>query len=827
MSALRPALWGLRREWRGGELLLLTLALIVAVAAVSSVAIFSQRVALVLELQAADLLAADLRIRDPGEEGDRLAAEAVGRSLVTTRTITMASVVGAGERIVLASAKGVAQGYPLRGQLRSRDSLQGKEWRGGAPAPGEAWADPRIFHTLSVEPGATITLGHATLRLTRVLTHEPDRGMGFSDLAPRLLFHLDDLESTGLLLPGSRARHYLLVAGERHSLLDYRDWLDSGHAPPGARIEDVRQARPQLRVALERASTFLHLSALVSVILAGVAVTLSARRYARRHLDGAAVMRCLGVPQRRVVAVHLWQLGVLAGIALPVGALAGLAVQELLFLLLGQWFPVELPSVPLWPLLVAMLLLLVALAGFALPPLLALGRTPPMRVLRHESPASSWRERALAVAGLSALALLVAWQADDQLLALIALCGVAAASLLLYLLARLTMVVVAGPASRLGGGWRWGFNGIHRRQQATRLQVVAIGIGIMALLLLGVVRVDLIEQWQASVATDSPNHFMLNVQDGERQAIRERLLAEGGPEIDLLPMVRGRLVAINGEPVVIEDYPPGRPRRLVSREFNLSWASELPPGNRVVAGEWWQGERPAAGFSVEKGLAETLGIALGDRLRYRVGGSEVSATVTSLRELKWESFRVNFFVIASPGVLDGMAATWISSFHLPAERAQLISAIVAEWPTVTVIDVGALIDQARRVVDRVTAALELVFLFTLAAGGVVLVAAIQSTMEERQREIALLRSLGASRGWVWRGVVAEFGLIGVTTGIAATLIAMLAGWGVSYWLLDLPFRPSVWLIAGGPLAGLVALYIAALIGVRKVVEQPPLRQLMR
>ena len=833
-STLKPTLASagmaarsLRREWRAGELRVLALALVVAVAAITSVGFFTDRVHRALERQAGELLAADLRLRASAPIDEEWRVEAAGRGLGVSQTFAFPSVVVAGESAQLASVKAVGAGYPLRGELRSSAAPFAEEASGGSPEPGTVWVEARLIQLLDIEVGSTIQLGHASLTVARVLTYEPDRGSGFANLAPRLLFHTDDLDATGLILPGSRVRYALLVAGEEAAVIGFRRWVES-RAEPGVRVEGVRDARPELKEALTRAERFLGLAALVSVILAGVAVALAARRHAARHLDGAAVMRCLGAGQRQVIALYLWQMVWLGLAACAVGAVIGYAAQEGLVQLLGALVPGStLPPPSPLPLLSALLTGLAALVGFALPPLLPLKRVPPARVLRRDLgpvPASGWWVYGGAVI---VLVMLMAWQAGELKLAALVIGGVAGALGVLTAGAWALVRALRPLRARVGVSWRWGLANIGRRAGGSVVQVAAFGLGIMALLILGIVRVDLLESWRANLPEEAPNQFLINVQHDEVEGIARFIREGGGPEPAFFPMIRGRLVSINGDEVGPEDYEIPRAKRLIAREFNLSWTDELYDGNRVSAGRWWAEGDEEGQFSVESGIAETLGIRLGDRLRFRIAGREVEAPVGNLRTLEWGSFRVNFFVAASPGVLEGYPATYITAFHLPSEQRELLGRLVKRYPSVTVIDVEALIEQVRMIIERVSAALEYVFLFTLAAGLTVLYAAIQATRDERMYESALLRTLGADRRRLWSGMVAEFATLGLLAGLIATVAAAAVGAGISLVVLDIPYAPDplLWLV--GPLGGMVGVGLAGLLGVRRVVDRPPVASLRR
>jgi putative ABC transport system permease protein len=617
----------------------------------------------------------------------------------------------------------------------------------------------------------------------------------------------------------------LLVAGSPQTVAAYRGWM-ADRLARGESLQDVRDARPELRLALERAERFLGLAALVSALLAGVAVAMAARRYAERHLDAAAVLRCLGATQARVTGLFGTQVllvGLLAGAS---GAVAGYGAQAGLAALLADAYPGPLPLPSLKPALAGMATGLVTLAGFALPPLLRLREVPPLRVLRRDLAPLPPRGWAVYGSALLALGALVLWQAADLRLAGYVVGGAAA-----------TVAVLAGTAyglvaalrplrSRVGVSWRFGLARIARRARESILQIVAFGVGLMVLLLLTVVRGELLASWRERIPASAPNYFVINVQPEEVEGLRAYLARQGIAEPTLHPMVRGRLVAIDDRPVGPDDYESARAKRLVEREFNLSWAATTPTDNRIVAGRWWTrpGDSPAQ-LSVEEGLAETLGVKLGARLTFQVAGQDVSAPVTSLRAVQWDSFRVNFFVVAPPGVLEGFPATYITSFHLAPERQEVLAGLVRAFPSVTVLDVEALLSRVRDVLEQTALAVQYVFLFALVAGVTVLAAAVQSTLDERRFEVAILRTLGAERKRLVTGLLAEFLTLGALAGLLASVVAAGTGVVLAHSVFGLDYRPGVGLWLAGLAAGVAGVGAAGLLGTWRVIAHPPMESL--
>ncbi len=821
MTTLRLAWRWVLRDWRGGEVGLLVAALALAAAAVATVDFFADRVQRALTGSAADLLAADAAIEwseAPRPEWEE-AARAAG--LRTARTLSFPSVVLHGEATQLVQIKAVDDGYPLRGRLRSAPepaSLDSAEV--DSIAPGQAWGEARLFAQLDVAPGAAVEVGELELPLARVVAEEPDRGGDLLQFAPRLLMHLDDVPRTGLVGPASRVSHRLLLAGDPGALARFAEGLKP-QLPKGAEWLDVSRARPELNAALERGTRFLALAAATVVILAGAAAMLAARRFVERQTDAAAVLRCLGLSSRGLLTLFVTRLLALAAAATLIGSLLGLGAQAALGALVGRWFAADLPPPSTGPLLDAAVTTLLVLAATVLPPLFRLRRTPPARVLRRDlgpPPGSEWLAIGLAVATLGVF---LTWRMGDLQLGVRALAGVVATVAVLAVAVR-GLIRLLEPI-RLHGhtAWRQGIAAVARHPTLALVQTVGFGLGIMALLLLSVVRTDLMAAWRDKLPANAPNHFLINIQPTEHRAL-EALLAERGVENSgVLPMVRGRLVAIGDRRVDPASYASARAQRLSSREFNLSFATRMQPDNRVVAGRWWEPESRAAAFSVETGIAETLGIALGDRLSFQVSGRMVEGTVTSLREVQWDSFNANFFVVGTPALLGDEPATYITSFHLPPDRLGLLAELARRFPSVTVIDVGGVLGQVRAMIERAALALEYVFAFTLVAGVIVLLAAVQASREVRAREIAVLRTLGASRRYLYAGLAVEFGLIGLLAGAVAATGALATGWLVSEAVFNLPWTMNPWLLPAGALLGAVGVGAAGLLAVRRLVDVPP------
>ncbi|HRC72607.1 MAG TPA: FtsX-like permease family protein [Candidatus Competibacter sp.] len=826
-ALLRMALRALRRDWRAGELRVLAVALLIAVASVAAVGFFADRIQQAMEHKASELLGADLAVSSSNPLQPTLAETARQQGLAVADILNFRSVVVSGDLTQLAEVKAVGPGYPLRGALQVSDQPFGPARSvTGIPEPGQVWLDERLLQTLGLQVGGSVNLGSRGFRIGQVLAYEPDRAGDLFSLAPRLLVNLADIPSTGLIQRGSRVEYRLLLAGEPAALQAFRTWAGPV-LKTGEKLQGVRDARAELRVALERAQRFLNLAALVSVILAGVGVAIAARRFAARHWDSVAILRCVGATQPLVTRLFVLELLLLAAAAGAAGSVVGYIAQYGLSGVLGPLVSrAELPS-PSWrPLLPASLTGLITLLGFGLPPLLRLREVPPLRVLRRDlGPVDP---RLLALYGPAALAsvALLAWQAGEWRLALYVCAGVAGTVIVLSLAAWGLVKALNLLRGRVGVAWRFGLANIARRGPGSAAQVVALGLGLMALLVLTLVRTDLLASWRSSLPADAPNHFLVNIQPGEVTAVGDFLRQRGLNGIELFPMVRGRLNAINGRAVGPDDYDNPRAKGLVEREFNLSWTERWQADNRIVAGRWWTAAERGQGLaSVEQGLAQTLGIALGDTLRFQVAGQSLDAKVASLRSVEWDSFRVNFFVLFPPGLLDAYPATWITSFHLPKDQKPLLAELVRHYPSVTVIDVDALMGKVREIMDRVIVAVEYVFLFTLAAGLVVLYAAIQATQDERRFESAVLRTLGARQAVVRESLLAEFATLGLLAGVLAAAAATVVSFVLAVQVFDFPYRwnPWVWLLGAG--AGVVGVGLAGLFGARSALNQPPWRAL--
>lgn len=826
MKALLLAFRFLRRDWRSGELRLLVLALVVAVAAVTAVGFFTDRVDRAMTLQAAEILAADLVLSSSNPIPAMFPEQATGFGLESAKTLSFPSVVMQGEQTQLVEVKAVSANYPLRGELRTRPALGAKERIiKETPQPGEIWAEARLLTSLGVTTGETVSLGERNFRIGKILSRDSGEGSSFLRLGPKLLMAMDDIPSTGLVTAASRVRHHLLIAGSRGSIEQFIDW-SSGKLPKGVRLQHMSNTRPAMRNALDLAGRFLGLAALAAVLVAGATVALSTRRFVQRQSDTSAIMRCLGASSRLILSVLMLRLSILGILASLTGTMIGYFGQFLLAGLLGDWFPDGLPTPGLEPIAIGLGTGLITLIGFTLPPAIRLGAVPPLRVLRRDlgaPPPGAWLS---GLSSLGAIALLMLWQAGDLTLATLVLLGTLLTTGLLLLTAW-ALVRLLSPLRHRGGTiWRYGLAGLARNPGMTALQLTGFGLGILAILLLAIVRLDLLTAWQRTIPADAPNQFLINIQPEERTALSRFLADTGMSESHIYPMLRARLTHINDRKISAKDYKEDRAQRLVSREFNLSSAMQMQSDNRVVSGRWWQeNQRDAAIFSVEHELAETLGIQLDDRITFNLAGSAIVGKVTNLRSVKWDSFKPNFFVIGTPGLLKSYPTSYITSFFLPPGREKLLSDLVRQFPSVTTIDVSAIMQQIREIMARGSQAVEYVFFFTLGAGLLMLYAGIQANREHRRQESAILRTLGMQRRELLAAIWVEFFTLGVLAGLLASSCASLTGWLLATEVFGFDFHLNPWLWVIGVFASGAGIGTAGLLASYPLTVQPPLQTL--
>jgi putative ABC transport system permease protein len=824
---LRLALRMLVRDARAGELRVLALALVLASGSVTSVAFFADRVRQALTREAHQVLGADMLMTADHAWSPEIRDEIEKRGLARAESVSFVSMARAGEEALLAGVKAVTPGYPLRGKLRIAPALNaaGAD-TDSVPPQGAAWLDERMMAALKLSRGGALELGNARFRVDAVLTVEPDRGASFMNFAPRVMIRLDDLAATGLVQPGSRINYQLLAAGEREALRQFEQWARA-RLSRGERIDSLENARPEVRAGLDRAQSFLGLTAMLAVILSAVAVALGTRRYTERHLDGYAVMRCMGATQPQLFALFAWEFLLLALGASLAGCVLGFAVQELVAWSLASLIPGTLPAPGPVPLLQGGATGLVLLLGFALPPLLQLKEVPALRVIRRDVGPPSQGALAVYILGFVSVFALLLWQAGELKLAATVFGGFAAAFAAFAALGYGALKAIGRYGRTTGGiSWRYGLANLLRRPRANTVQIVAIAVGLTAILLLTVIRADLIDVWRGRLPADAPDRFLVNIQPEQRQPLAEFLGRNGVKPPQPFPMVRARLVTVNGKPVGADDYSDERAKRQIEREFNVTYLSGLPPDNKVTAGAWFGPDDLRRGaISIEHWIAERFGIRVGDTLEFLAAGRSFSAGVTSVRKLDWDSMRPNFFFITTPALLEGFPASYVAAFHAPRGDPLLTVRLSQAFPNVTVIDVTAILAQAQRVMDQLIGAVRLVFAFALAAGVLVLYAALLATQDERTHEAAVMRALGASRAQVLAAQRAEFAVLGAIAGLLAAFGASAIGWTLATRVFQFEFFWNGWIWLAGPALGLVCVVLNAWVGARATLSQPPMAAL--
>ncbi len=835
MNLLRLSLNLLRRDWRAGEWRVLLLALVLAVGSLSTVGLFADRVRQALQQEAQSLIGADMRITSMRPFPPAYRAAAQMRGLQTVLSMSFPSMVVFGEQNLLSEIQLVEPGYPLRGKITIDDGSAHVAQH--IPAPGTIWASQRLLRRLEIRLGDEVSIGRQRFVVAAAIVRDIDQSIGFASFAPRVLLNAQDLAATGLDQEGSRINYRLLIAGDARQVAELRDELKS-KLTDYQRLEDVRDARPEIRTALERAEHFLGLAALTAAILAGAAMALASRRFVLRHLDGCAVMRCLGAQQGQVLRLFLYQFLLLGVVAVLLGCALGYATQAVLVGFIESMREAELPQPTVLPALKAVASGFALLLGFAFLPLLQLRKVSPLRVLRRELGAPQTSTGMVYGLAVLVLAGLFLWQAGSFELGFAMLGGLLAGLLLFGGLAGLMLYGLARYSSVFHPQLRHALNNLARHGRESALQVVALGLGGMALLLLTLVRGDLLQSWQGKLPPETPNRFVVNIQPDQRQPLLDFFARQSVPQPELLPMVRGRLIAINAAPIMGDNYPDPRARELVERDFNLSWAEQMPGWNELVSGSWWipqsvkaldyglrrndeiSGERKE--LSVEEGIAERLGIHLGDELTYEVAGSRFTARVVNLRKVQWDSMKVNFFVITTPELLRDYPVSYLTSFYLPPDKVRVGDQLVREFPTMLVIDTGALIAQIRGIMDQIAQTITVVFLFTLFSGLAVLYAALLATQDERIREAAILRTLGADSRYLRRLHLGEFAVLGLLSGLFSAGGAVLLGWVLARFVLEIPYHASTVIWPVGGLGGMVVVMLAGWLGTRRLTVLPPL-----
>jgi len=810
----------LARDWRGGELGVLMLALVLAVGVVSGISAFTTRLQNALVQESNRFLAADYVVSSGRVLPQEWLPQAETRGLQQAQVLMFPSMVYAGDATMsLASIKAVSENYPLRGEL----TYSSKPFGDVVPAPsgparGEVWLDSRLFSLLQVTVGDRITLGETEFVVAAAARTEPDQGSSFWSFGPRVLMHYDDIPATGVVQPGSRVEYRQLYAGPQPALESFARWLQP-KLQEGQSAVKVDEGQPGVGSALARAESFLLLAGSLAVVLAGVAVALAARRFSERHHDYVAIIKSMGATSGSINRLYGSSLLLLGCVATVLGCLLGWAMQILFFQLFAEQLPVQPGPSGIRPYAIGATTALTCLLAFAWPPLRRLGQASPLRVLRRDLPLENRRAIGDYVLGLLAVTLLMWWYSHDWKLTLAVLAGLTVAAGLGFCLA---LVLLRGGrlvGMSAGSIWRLALSGLQRRGVANALQVVIFAMAIMMLLILLLVRTSLIDEWQAQLPADAPNHFMVNIGPEDVRAIEQLLRAEDIHSEALFPMVRGRIMSVNGENLPATEVVQEDRRQ---RESNFTWSDTLPLDNQLVAGEWWAPGTDEALVSLEEEFAERLKIEVGDTIGFLVGSQPLEAQVASIRKLQWQSMRPNFFLILPPRLLASYPATFMTSFHLAADNKEFLNRFIREFPTVTVIEMDIVLEQIRTIINQVSAAINLVLVVILAAGALVLVAGVQASVDTRMHESAILRALGAPRRLILGGLLIEFATLGLFAGFLATVAAELSVFMLQTNAMDMNYAPTPWIWPIGILSGALIIGSLGVYSCRKVVSTSPL-----
>ncbi len=831
------SLW---RDLRSGDLRLLIVAVTLAVAALSAVGFFADRLKGGLQRDARQLLGGDVVVAsDNPTPGIFVAkARALGLSMVSTLSFpTMARAEDAkGGASKLVSLKVVEPGYPLRGSLLMATDTAGVDQpTREIPKAGEVWVDAALLESLAIAKGDSVLLGDSRFTVAGVIALEPDRGAGFMNFAPRVMMHRQDVAATGLIQPASRLNYRMAMAGEEPQVKTFVDWADkevkdganrAERGVRGVRVESLQTGRPEMSQTLDRAEKFLSLVALLAALLSAVAVALAARAFAAKHLDDCAMLRVLGLSQRAIASAYSFEFALVGIFSSALGVSLGFAIHYLFVALMAGLLDTSLPAASLWPVALGMGMGLTLLLAFGLPPVLQLAQVPPLRVMRRD--VGNLRPASLGVlgVGVAGFAALLLVASSDLKLGLIAVGGFAVAVLLFAGLSWLAVKLLRRSVNEQTAP-RWMV--LATRQLAARpafavVQVSALSVGMLALLLLVLLRTDLIGSWRKATPPDAPNRFVINVMPEQSDNFRAALNQAGVRKFDWYPMIRGRLIAINDKVVSPEDYVDERAKRLVDREFNLSHSATQPPHNEIVAGAWQPEEQGA--ISVEEGIAKTLNLKMGDNLKFDIGGVQTEARISSLRKVDWSSMRANFFVMFPVSVLADVPSTYMSAFKAPATKG-FDNALVRQFPNVTAVDMTSTLNQVQRVLDQVIRAVEFLFGFTLAAGLVVLFAAVSATREERAQEFAVMRAVGAQASLLRQVQRAELAGVGLLAGFLASFVANAVGWALAHYVFEFEWTVSLWLPVWGSLCGAALALAAGWWGLRDVLRRPVVETLRR
>lgn len=824
MNRFNLALRLLSRDRRSGELTLLILALIIAVGGSTTVSLFADRLHRTMTMQTAEFLAADLVITSPDKATAAWTAKAAQLGLKQAQTAEFSSMLIENDELLLAGVKAVSARYPLRGFLKitaSDYSTESTVYQG--PETGKAWVEKRILSALKLKLGDPLTVGDKQLTISHLITYEPDQQGDFYSFSPRVMINADDLPATGIIQPGSHVHYFFQLSGGTKALLEFNRWVKP-RLNPSQRLMDIHDDRPELGSALSRAERYLGLSSIIVIVISGVAIALATRRYSERHFNTTAILRCLGCKQSEILWLYIIQFTVLGLVASAIGCLTGWLAQEALFRLLRDLLPRQVAGPGLLAIFFGFITGMAILFGFSLPPLLRLKQVSALRVLRRELeplPSSAWLIIGLAMSIISILI----WRYTDDLKMTLTLAGAGALTLLLLGLAIYAILLFTGkwlPSMSLP--WRFGLQGLIRNSRVSVSQILAFSMTFVAMILSFTVRTDLIDAWQKQLPENAPNHFALNIFPHQRADFQNELQNQLISGSHFFPVVRGRLVTINNTPVQEVVSKDSQGESATHRELSLTWSIELPEENKIVAGSWWS--IPQAGLvSVEQKLAKSLKIKLSDQLTFTVGSQKIKVTVSSIRELQWDTMKPNFYMIFSPGTLDAFPSAFITSFYLPEARKDVLNSLIKKFPGITILEVDRIISQLKTILTQLTKAINYLLYFGLLAAFTVLFASVYTTLDHRIHEGALMRTLGANRLFLRKTQLIEFSVVGFVSGSIAVIISETLIFALYRLVMHIDYHPNVYLWAALPVLGSFSVGLAGCWGVRSVVNKSPIHVL--
>ena len=823
MSAnLSLALRFLQRDWKSGELNLLLMALLICVSSITTVAFTTDRMAKAIDRQSSELLAADFVIASSHPIDTQRLALAKQFNLQTSELELFRSVLVVKDAVQLVEVKVVDKAYPLRGQLQVSDQAYGQSTlQKGSPAAGTVWVAPRLLQALNLHVGDKVQLGAKSFVISKVIAYEPDRGGDFFRMAPRVMLGRQDLAQTRLIQPGSRVHYRLLVAGKPGQVARFvRAVKDSPHADE--ELLSVKQGRPEIRFAYDRADFFLNIIALISVLLGSIATAMAAQRYSRRHVDSVAILRTLGLSQWRIFSIVSLEMCVFALLTSLIGCLLAYVAQYGLSHAMADLIVGQLPQPGLMPVLIGTVTGFIALFGFVGPTLWLLKSTPPIRVLRRDQPFPVFNVLFVVIFVVAVFVLWV-WRLGHSEVTQYLLAGALGTLIALFVVARLIVYALKPVRGLMSVSWRYGLANLSRRGNLTAIQISAFGLGLMFILLNALIRTELLDGWRQTLPDNAPNYFLINAQAKQLPGLRRFFTDRGMTAPEFAPMTRGRLLRINGKPVHAKDYASPRAKRLILHEYNLSWSAKLRAGNKVIQGHWWGAdERGKPYLSLERSVAMAFHLKIGDKLTFDIGGTQLTLQLTNIRDVDWNSFKVNFFAVAAPGLLEKMPSNWVASMHLDAQQSRDLAELVRQFPNITVIDIDVIINRIRNLMTRVSSAVEYLLVFTLVIGIIIMLTALKTTEDERRQEAALLHTLGARRNWILKGNLAEFSLMGMIAGTIAGIAAMLTGHFLAREVFKFDYSMTPVPIIVGVIAGTLFISLIGLLASNKVLSQPPI-----